>query len=67
MVDRGRPIRYAQPDKEAILAEYEGAGRGDRGIIAARLGISPRSLRVYISRWRRQIKDQAALEADLPF
>jgi transposase-like protein len=66
----GRPVRYTQEDKEAIMAEYDQTPRGDRRAIAERLGITPRSLIIYICKWRKERKGleaQAVLEADLPF
>lgn len=50
-----RPIKYTRDAKLAIIEEYDGLPKGSRESVALGIGVSFKSLMIYISKWKREL------------
>jgi len=58
----GRPKRYDDDAKRAIIEAYEELPRGEKIKLAEHLGISFNVLMVYISNWRKEFREREDAE-----
>ena len=58
---RGRPLKYDEDTRLAILQTYEETPVGERNALAVDLGITFSSLMVYISKWRKDLSARASV------